>query len=468
MPPIVATIIYLAGVAYLFRRDIRERPHVTLALWLPFFWVLISGGRFLSEWLGIFGLNVGGESAQEGSPIDAIIFFFLIVGGLQVLYQRRVNWAEFIRRNRWVSIYLCYCLLAIVWSDFPFVALKRWIKLFGQPIMVLIVLTEPDPMESLTRLMKRCAYVLVPVSILFIKYFPEWGRGFDSWTGLAVNTGITTNKNILGCDCFILGLFFIWHFLQVRRHEKGVARRNELILCLFFFVMIGWLFIMAHSSTSLGAFLLAVAMMLFLGLKFVNRRRIGVYMIAIGVTCCLAEAFFGIHNIIIQLLGRNSTLTGRTDIWQVLLNWDINPILGVGFESFWLGERMDKLAGLFPGLNLNEAHNGYLETYINLGLLGLFITLALLLATFFKTQRALMDDFEFGRFRLAYLVAFIVYNWTEAAFRTHCFPFFVFFLIAIDYPKPIFKQPSSVISIPEIDEELCIEAEFAKKGIRLL
>ena len=95
-------------------------------------------------------------------------------------------------------IFFVYCLLAISWSDFPLVAFKRWIKVLGHPIMALIVLTEPDPGEALTRLMKRCAYVIVPVSILFIKYYPEWGRGFDFWTGAAFNTGITTNKNCAG------------------------------------------------------------------------------------------------------------------------------------------------------------------------------------------------------------------------------------------------------------------------------
>ena len=41
--------------------------------------------------------------------------------------------------------------------------------------MALIVLTEPDFEEALTRLMKRCAYVVVPVSILWIKYYPQIG-----------------------------------------------------------------------------------------------------------------------------------------------------------------------------------------------------------------------------------------------------------------------------------------------------
>ena len=74
-------------------------------------------------------------------------------------------------------------LLAILWSDFQFVAFKRWIKILGHPIMALVVLTDPDPIEALRRLFKRAAFVLVPMSILFIKYFPEYGRGFDQWTG---------------------------------------------------------------------------------------------------------------------------------------------------------------------------------------------------------------------------------------------------------------------------------------------
>src|SRR5438128_579043 len=90
-------------------------------------------------------------------------------------------------------VFLLYCFISIAWSDFPFIAFKRWIKILGHPIMALIVLTEPDPKEALIRLMKRCAYVVVPVSILFSKYYPELGRGFTPW-GAATRTGITTNK----------------------------------------------------------------------------------------------------------------------------------------------------------------------------------------------------------------------------------------------------------------------------------
>ncbi len=452
MPKEIAAVLCVALMAWLFRRDFRERPNVTSALWLPFFWIMVSGSRFFSEWLGIFGLSGVGGSVQEGSPLDAAFFFTLIAGGLYVLKQRQVNWGEFIRHNRWVAIYLGYCLLATLWSDYPLVSLKRWVKLFGQPVMVLVLLTEPDPIESLTRLLKRFAYVIVPVSILFIKYFPELGSAYDAWSGQRMDTGIATDKNVLGCDGFVLSLFFVWHFQRVWRREKSPERRNELIFCAAFIGPVLWLLYRAHSSSPIGALAMALAMMWFLGLKSVNHSRLGSYLIIGGVVLGAAQYFFHLHEIIIHALGRNTSLTGRTEIWDMLLHWDINPVLGVGFESFWLGQRLDEIAVLMPGLSLNEAHNGYLETYIQIGGLGLCLTFAMLLATYVKAQRALLNDFDFGRLRLAYLAAFIVYNFTEALFRTHGFPFFLFFLMAIDYPArdPVEPAPAD---IPESDAD---------------
>ena len=397
LPSNLALVLYLGFAVWLFQRDLRERPNVTRALWLPFFWVFISGTRFVSQWLATFGLDLGGTSVEEGSPLDAVVFAFLILAGLRVLYRRRVRWSEFIRENPVVALYLAYCLIAVLWSDFPFVVVKRWVKLFGQPVMVLIVLTEPDPMEAFTRLMKRCAFLIVPLSILFIKYYPQWSTCYDQWTGGRTNTGITTDKNMLGFDCFILGFFYVWHWLRVRRWDRGSARTKELVLCLTIGAGIIWLFNSAHSSTPIGALVVAVSVFFFVGFRFVDRRYLGSYVVAISVLLGVLDYAFDLHKYAIMALGRNTTLTGRTEIWQALLNWEINPVLGVGFESFWLGnERQSKLQQFFPGLNLNEAHNGYLETYLNLGLVGLVITLLMLGATYFKIRRELLTDFEFG------------------------------------------------------------------------
>jgi exopolysaccharide production protein ExoQ len=433
LPPIIASCLTVAFIVFLYRRDIRERPNVTGALWIPLIWFLIITTRQVSEWLNVFGLHMGAVTLEEGSPLDACVYFTLIVGGLYVLHQRQASLSEIIRNNQWLTIFFVYCFLAIFWSDFPFVAFKRWFKVLGHPIMALIVLTEPDPLEALTRLMKRCAYIVVPVSILFIKYYPELGRGFDTWTGEAVNIGITANKNALGGDCLILGFFFFWHLLQTWLREPGKPRRNELFLTGGFLLAIWWLFSMAHSSTALVSFFVGVLVVLILGLRFVDKRFIGTFVI-IGVLGLLAaEWAFGIYAHAIQLLGKDSTLTDRTLLWSELLKVKINPLFGTGFESFWLGDRFRNFAES-RWWAPNQAHNGYLETYLNLGLVGLFLLIALLIATFWKSRRELFRDFQFGRFRLGFLLALIAYNWTEASFKNISATWFVFYIIALDYP----------------------------------
>ena len=180
LPSSVATFLTVAFIIWLFRRDIREKPDISGALWLPLLWFVLGCSRSVSAWLNIFGLPVSGAvSVEEGSPLDAWFYFALIIAGFCVLAKRQVRLSEVVSNNGWLIVFLLYCFISIVWSDFPFVAFKRWIKILGHPIMALIVLTEPDPEEALIRLMKRCAYVVVPVSILFIKYYPELGRSFS-------------------------------------------------------------------------------------------------------------------------------------------------------------------------------------------------------------------------------------------------------------------------------------------------
>ena len=408
--------------------------------------MLISGSRAVSEWLNLFGFSFGAVSLEEGSPIDRLVYLGLIAAGFNILRQRQVRLGQLMRDNRWLAAFLIYCLLAVLWSDFPFVALKRWIKVIGHPVMALIILSEPDPEESLARVMKRSAYVLIPISVLFIKYFPDLGRVYEFWTGAALYTGITTNKNLLGCDCLILGYFFIWDFFKMRGLPKSKARRNEIILSLGFLAMIAWLLQKSDSKTSLAALVLAVVILVVAGWKVIDKRYLGTYLITGAIVIVFAELTFGVYGTALHLLGRNATLTERTFLWNDVLAVDINPIFGAGFESFWLGERLRRLWILHPW-QPNQAHNGYLETYINLGLAGLFMLFGLIVATYKKAQRELFRNFEMGRFRLGFLAAVVVYNWTEAGFKTTSLIFFAFYVIAIDFygprPKPAVTSASS-------------------------
>ena len=460
LPRQIAMVATVAFIFFLFWRDIREKPNVTRALWIPTLWMLLIASRPPTAWLRIAGIPIVGGSFEEGNPLDATVYLSLTLAGLYVLNQRRVSLSEFVRNNQWLTIFFVYCFLAIFWSDFPFPAFKRWIKILGHPVMVLVIFSEPDPMEALVRLLKRVAYVVLPVSILWIKYYPELGRAADDWGGPMSNGGITVGKNALGGACLVLGLVFVWHLLQVLRTEKCTSRRNELRLITVLLLMVGWCLWKSHSATSWISLIVALLVMVLLGLRTVNMRLIGAYALAAAVMLVIAQLTFDIYGKIVTVSGHESTIEGRGRLWTALLAYHHNPVFGVGFESFWLGDRLDKFQEQFRW-KPTQAHNGYLETYLNLGIVGLLILIAFILATFCKCRHELLRNFDWGRLRMGLLIAIVVHNWTEAGFKGLAFAFLVFFIIAIDYPAfgIALSQASLEATSPEEEPELVYSQE---------
>ena len=321
--------------------------------------------------------------------------------------------------------------LAIFWSDFPLVSFKRWIKILGHPVMVLILFTEPDPKEALVRLMKRCTYVVIPISILWMKYYPALGRRTSEWGGVS-NCGIAGGKNELGGLCLILAIFFIWQLLQVLQTKRNAVWRRELLLIGSLLLMIGYCLKKAHSSTSTLSLALGVVVMFFCGLRFVNKRSVGGYLVAGIVILVIAQLMFDVYGTIVDFTGRGGTIEGRGRLWNVLLETDTNPIFGTGFESYWLGERLQKLWAM-PEFwwRPTQAHNGYLEIYLNLGIVGLLVLAGVICSVFWQTHTEFPTNFEWARLRISYLAAILAHNWTEAGFKGLGLFLFAFFIIAM-------------------------------------
>ena len=143
----------------------------------------------------------------------------------------------------------------------------------------------------------------------------------------------------------------------------------------------------------------------------------------------------GITATLIHALGRNTTLTGRTEIWQRALSVPINPLVGTGYYSFWLDPKRVDIVNADYWFRLNEAHSGYVETYLNEGLIGVLLLAALLISVFRKIKRDLLnDESSFNAVRLVFLVIAVFYNFTEAAFDRQDSVWFALLLAIVSYP----------------------------------
>lgn len=446
MSTALATFVFVAIILGLFVLNRDRDGETSFGLWIPVIWLWIIGSRNASLWLALGPTIDTPDQFQEGSPVDRAVFTVLLVAGLIVLSARGRRVISVLRANGPIVIFFLYCGFSVLWSDYPEVSFKRWIKAIGDLVMVLIVLTDSKPEVAFKRLLTRATFILIPLSVLFIKYYPALGRSYNQWTYLPSYGGVTTNKNTLGLICMLFGLGSVWRFQIAYRDKNDAKRIQHLIAHGIILGMIFWLFWIANSATALSCFVLASGLILATGLRAIERKP-GIMhflvftMIAVPVFSLFVSAGSGL----LQTIGRDSSLTGRTDIWKLAFSMAGNPIFGTGFEGFWMGKRLEAMWRI--DRNVSQAHNGYIEIYLNLGFVGLI----LLGAVIAKGYRNVFSEFRQNPriydVRLAFFATALVYNLTEAMFRMLS-PVWVFFLLAaLVVPKGDLPKVSPVQKI---------------------
>src|SRR5205814_174395 len=192
------------------------------------------------------------------------------------------------------------------------------------------VLTDLDPLGATKRLLSRVGFVLVPLSVLYCKYYPSIGRLMTrSWMNTYV--GVTTQKNTLGWLCLLLGLGFLWRIRALYRDRENPTRKRRILAHAILLGMVLWLLQMSDSMTSFASLVMAGTAM-------------------------------------------------------------------VGFD-------------------VNEAHNGYLGIFLNLGWIGVGLLTIVFVTGYQKVIAALRRNTETGNLNLAWFLAVPISSLTEAGFR---------------------------------------------------
>jgi len=452
MSPSIALALYAVGIAGLFYLDrdaAGERP--SKALWLPVIWLWIDGSRPVSAWLGMNPrVQVGGQ-LPETSLLDQSIAAGLMLLGFIVVSRRRREIRAVLKASWPIALYFSYALVSLLWSDYPAWGFKRWVRAIGEVVMVLIVATDAHPTAAFKRLFSRVGFVLLPLSLLFIKYFPGIGRGYDQW-GQHMNMGVTTNKNTLGVVVFVIALGAAWQVLRLYRdRQQPHWNRHMLAQCVLLFFGVD-LLVSAHSATSGVSFCLGAGLMMLVGMPRFRRNPATVHMLVFTILLCGSLTWiFGGTDVATQAVGRTSDFTGRTEIWKVLIPMAPNALLGAGFETFWIGPRVDRLDKIFGFIN--ESHNGYIEIYLNLGLTGLCLVALLLLQGYRAAVAAIRRVPSLAALLIAYVLTAAFYSVTEAGFRM-TIPIWFFLLLAVTAANRLAGRPVTADAVRPVEAAL--------------
>jgi exopolysaccharide production protein ExoQ len=305
----------------------------------------------------------------------------------------------------------------VFWSDAPVISFKRWVKGLGTLIMALVIVTESRPFEALGFVLRRLAFVLMPLSLLFIKFYPELGRAYHM--GSPMFTGVTFQKNSLGQLCLYLGIYLSWEFLfrsPDRRASRSQSIRNAILL-----PMTAWVLYMSHSATALALMGVALGLMLAMRTPALRCRPRSIFPIGIVALAAwvLLDATFDLQDAFIRLLGRRPDLTDRTALWAMLMQMVQHPLIGAGYESFWSGERLVQIWERmgYEASGVVQAHNGYIELYLNLGVVGVAVLALAIFSGLLNIRRRLTTDYAHAVLALTLTLVVVIYNYTEAVYK---------------------------------------------------
>ncbi len=441
-------VLFGCYILWLFLNDARRRQGISPAVWSVVAWITLLGSRPVSTWFSVGGGEGSAESYDEGNPFERSVYFVLIFHGLYVLSRRGVRLREVIAANAWLFTFFLFWGLSIFWADASFVAFKRWIKDLGNVVMVLVVLTDARPLEAMKAVFVRSASLLLPMSLLFIRFYPELGRTYHIWTGEMMYTGVTTHKNSLGVLVLVSLMFLVWDFTSRAPPPAPAPSRLSRLSDLSLILMGGWLLMKAGSATATGCAVVGLSLMFLLSWKALRDRVGTIEFLAVTGTLLLwptgiAESV--LQFFIVDILGRDLTLTSRTDVWPMLLSKADNALIGSGFNSFWTG---DRLADIYGQLGIIQAHNGYLETYLNGGAIGLGLLVLLLISAIRRANAQLAEGSSLAKLGFALILINVVYNFTEASFDKTSPLWFAFLMVMTQYRDK--RLPARVESQPHL------------------
>jgi exopolysaccharide production protein ExoQ len=365
----------------------------------------------------------------------AIVVFFTVLSGDTLRYGLTwYGWGAIIlaifvialvivirARSRWrftglpfpLLAFLALAVLSIIWSDY-----RQWTVAAAILSIVTVIgalsLAVTFTLPELLRLFGHALRIILLSSILFelvvaviVRHpFTPWWTDYSGqkihpaeyWSrdllfkGDRIQ-GIMGNSDLLGFVA-LLGLIVFGIEFASRSMKRGWSG-------FWLVVALADVALTRSATVIVAGVVVAVAAIVLALLRHArsDRSRRTISIVSVVVIVLGAAGALVLHAPLLKLLNKSSTLTGRTDIWgEVIKLASQRPVVGWGWISYWVPglAPFDKPIFRIGGIQYLQAHDAWLDLWLQLGIVGVIVFAAFALSALVRSWLLAVDRPQFG------------------------------------------------------------------------
>jgi exopolysaccharide production protein ExoQ len=306
-----------------------------------------------------------------------------------------------------ILIFPLVCLTSTIWSVDPYETFK-YTSLLILYILAVAAICHVLDMEVVCKLIVKVLAFLILASVVMAVAFPIYGthQVVDTFEGIHASQwrGVFIHKNHLGAAAST-GLFTFMFFRRLMDASFGFRLMCIIaaITCLIF----------ANSAGSWVA--ICVMLVYYWLIRAVPASGNFLLLVIFGVSALAYTAFIFFGADLVAVVGRDATLTGRTEIWPIVLDavWQ-KPLLGFGYYAAvdFMGPILDASVGS------RYSHNGYLDVLLGTGIVGLvsllFCIFSVLVTGIGRVKTSAGSEAECFMLLLTFLILSLFFSFFEA------------------------------------------------------
>ena len=353
-----------------------------------------------------------------------------------------LHWRKFknaLQAGAWSMGLAFFAVASTLWSSDPAFTFRRSLVVVATTVFGIYFGSRFE----LSRQLRLLAWAFVLLAVLSAGcalFLPQYG--IDNQLHHGDWQGVLGQKNLLG-KAMAVAIVALW---SARGLVPRVLRFVALPLCAAVMVMSG-----SRSSLLVCGALLLMA----LGYRALRARLttlVPIIVVVVLIAAVLVLLALDNGSVALAYFGRSATLTRRTEIWSAVWNFiSARILLGYGFTAFWAGlqgESAQVAARL--GFVARHAHDGFLDLWLELGIVGLLVFAAGYFQALRHGIRLLrMTHARFASWPLLYLTFIFLYDLAEGPIlRQNNLYWALYVAAAVSAAQAVRVRQASRVSLP--------------------